>query len=65
MLQISYSSKSAYKIILAAHNITNSAIGTGAVRRSVSKIIRHEAFDDNQAYDIALIQLDVFIRAFN
>jgi hypothetical protein len=55
----SFNSATAYKVILGGHNITDSGIGTNAIRRSVKKIVKHESFTNDQAFDIALLKLDV------
>jgi len=50
-------------VIIGGHNITNSGLGTNAIRRSVIKILKHESFVKYQAFDfdIALLKLDVII----
>ena len=59
-------SLSSYKIILGTNN--NDIMGeNGGVRRTISKIIKHENYDSSDYYnDIALIKLSVqsYFRQF-
>lgn len=54
-----YSTFSAYKVLLGAHNITNAGVGTSTIRMGVSKIISHEEYIGRYSFDIALIKLIV------
>lgn len=51
--------KSAYKLVLGTHDITDMGVNTNAVRSGVSKIIIHHLYTSTQIYDIAIIKLDV------
>ena len=50
------------KVLLGAHNISNSGVGDlNTIRMPVSKVINHEMFNiiGEKAFDIALIKLNV------
>jgi hypothetical protein len=56
---IRYTSLSSYKIILGTNN-NDIMVENGGIRRTISKIIKHENYDLNDYYnDIALIKLSV------
>ena len=54
-----YTSLSSYKVILGTNN-NDIMVENGGIRKTVSKIIKHENYDFNDYYnDIALIKLSV------